>query len=419
MQESPRPQVLVGYEQPWRQNGAKEYALALDEELIAMGYEVFFLCADMPGYDFNLPGTKVFRLPSRRFKPQGGEEVWAAKPILMLAQPHHLSMLAQEIATHVPNLEYVIVNGNYPYGLAAIAVAKEINHQRRQTKGSKPVKTAVTLHALTTKYIRIWYPGLRGEVIARFWKWLTTRIARKFGLVVALSDAVKGEVGCKTTYVKQGVRPMPEPKETKEELRELLGIPQDCTAIICPGRLGEEKGTSMSLRVFVKAAATNPTIRLYLVGPGDLPHYQNLVEDLCDPYEKTGINIRDRIIFTDRKTRKEMAFWMEACDCGINCCPTDNAPWIVAEMLGLRRLLVGVDRAGMAQMCGPTACLLGRGETQARLEEDCYNKFVWLLDPRNSAEKERLTHLGKVWADDFTMRAHVPRLLAAIDAAYD
>jgi glycosyltransferase involved in cell wall biosynthesis len=128
----------------------------------------------------------------------------------------------------------------------------------------------------------------------RFYERVDRRILRKFDHVVAVSDALRGELES------WGVRPErlstihnaipPIELAARSEARARLGLPADALLIGCVGRLSPEKGHALLLQAMAELAQAGLNATVVICGDG--PERGNLEA------RRRALGIADRVVLT-------------------------------------------------------------------------------------------------------------------------
>lgn len=313
-------------------NGALIYSIMLKIALEKRGYHVPFLTGKYSKYP--IEATEVYELPSMGIGRHRFVKYWPWSCILSV----------RRIARQLPNLSAVIANGAYKSSLHAAQIADRVSRETGQY-----IPKIIVHHTQQRMYMDTW--RILGLPIPKWGKnwWMRRyrRTSKLYDVNIALTESIQKNLaddGIESTYIPIGIMPVPEPKETKAELRRELSIPEDHFVYLYTGRIVKEKNIETLLASFAKVQAEKPKSILILVGGGKLEFYQELAEKLGIP--------KHAISFVGRVDRKEIGRYYKIADAFVTASITENSPIVIIEALQFGLPVIAFGFGGIPEVCG-------------------------------------------------------------------
>lgn len=128
----------------------------------------------------------------------------------------------------------------------------------------------------------------------------------------------------------------------RERCRAELGLNANQTLLLSVGRLTEAKDYPNLLRAFAQLVKRQPSIRLAIIGQGELTiQIEQMIEqlDLKSHVHLLGL-------------RFDVADWMSAADCFVLSSAWEGFGLVVAEAMACERLVVATDCGGVREVVG-------------------------------------------------------------------
>jgi len=228
--------------------------------------------------------------------------------------------------------------------------------------------------------------------------------------VIAVSDYVatrQREVALmpadRVTRIWNGL-PVPDPVESRPDVRRRIGLPLDRPVIVCACRATPEKGVHHLLRAFDQVHGSDHRAAPLLVYVGDGPHQKELEK------VRAGLARREHVMFAGYRTDVPDYLW--AADiCVAPSVWEDALPLGVLEPMALGRPVIASRVGGVPEMCRheQEGLLVAPGDEPALAAA-----LARLLDA--PALSERLGQQGRARArEHFAPESQINGLLAALE----
>jgi teichuronic acid biosynthesis glycosyltransferase TuaC len=256
------------------------------------------------------------RHPRTLFVPRTGHSLWG---------PLYAASLAPEVVRWRGQVDVVLGSWAYPDGFAAIVLARALG---------APV--VVKLHGSDLNLVgRL--PGPR-----RMLRWLLPRANRVVAVSRALGEeaAALGVPAERIAVVMNGVDgALFEPRD-RATARATLGLPAAGPLLLFVGHLKPVKGVADLIAAFEAAAARHPSVRLAIVGGGEL---QAVVD-------AARARLGDRLHLPGARPLAEVPTWMAACDALVLASHHEGTPNVILEALACGRRVVATAVGGIPDL---------------------------------------------------------------------
>lgn len=293
-------------------NGVVSSIVTLQKELEKNGHEVYVV-TNHKAFLTTLWEGNVLRLPGLELKWLYGYK---------LSTPYHFS--AKEEIRKL-NLDVIHVHTEFGVGIFARLVAKSLN--------IPVVSTYHTMYEDYTHYINRFDIGEIDKVTKKITGTLSRSISDSCQAVIAPS------VKTKETLLKYGVKtpiyviptglnlkqfnPMNRADAKVAEIRKAYGIKEEDHVVAYVGRVAQEKSIDIAIKGF--QYVKNPNTKLMIVGGG--PQLAQLKE------LSKSLNLDGKVIFTDKKTRDEVADYYFSADAFVSASLTETQGMTYIEAL--------------------------------------------------------------------------------------
>ncbi len=390
-----KPTILIVYEMLGGEaNGAMIYSRMLKTSLQQQGYHVPFISAHYPEYPPE--AGEIIELPSQRIPP------WSANRFVRYFPPISHRLITN-IADQLPNLSAVICNGPYKSGLIAAQIADHVSH-----KNGCVIPKVMIQHTQQRMYTDTWHIPRFGK---EWWMRRVIAISRLYDLNIALSRSLQQILDVddiQSIHLPIGVIPVPEPVETKEELRQKMGYLKEHLIYLYVGRLTVEKNIETLLRAFAIVAKENCRAVLILVGGGKIARYQSLAQ-------KLGIDWR-RIYFVGRVDRKDIGRYYKMADVFVTASLTANSPIVIIEALQFGLPIVAFAAGGIPEICGEANFLLVPGHFAKGIGAHVpLASFMMLVEETENRQRLQEESYQRYQTAGYDMAIHLPKLLTKIE----
>jgi glycosyltransferase involved in cell wall biosynthesis len=298
--------------------GAQQVLLSQAEEFTRLGHAVTVVYFyDREGLYEHWVSTYPFPIIDLKARKKGAGKIWNLLALLqgfgrlvrlLRSQPFDVI----ETFTHHGNL----------LGLPAAAVCG--------------VKTRIATH----HGVFYGFPGWQ----RRIHTWLiNSRITQK---MVAISNGAayqaeqEGIHKNKVVIIPNGVKFISPPLQTRQEIRDELGLSEDQTMILTVGRLAPEKAQTILFKAFKLVLMVFPTAVLVMVGDGPLRAELELLAQ--------QLEIGHAVKFMG--FRKDVPRWMASCDMFVLSSVTEGLPLVLLEAMSSEKPVISTQVGGIGEV---------------------------------------------------------------------
>jgi glycosyltransferase involved in cell wall biosynthesis len=250
--------------------GVERYVLNLSRSLIALGWEVAVLTAELPGAPSHeiLDGIEIFRTPTVVLA--GGRfplpKVWSAQ-----ARAQHERLMAWR-----PDV-FIVHTHLFPSSLVGARLAARlhapcvlIGHGSGYVKASNP---------LVDLGLRVYEHGLA---------WLLKPLCRKVWAVSGVAGQWWRRFGLRNDEVIYNGVDASRTAARDPAFRRGLGVPDEAPLVAFAARLLPDKGGDTLVRVFLRVAGDHPSAHLVIAGDGPASGSLKALAGDCDRIHFAG-----------------------------------------------------------------------------------------------------------------------------------
>lgn len=242
--------------------------------------------------------------------------------------------------------------------------------------------------------------------IGRIYEWLQVGAWRRFDAVVAVSRPLQGDLAKagvparSLEFIPNGLGDDAAPRATRQEARQLLGLPEDAAVIGWVGRLSPEKDPLAMLEAF--ASVKNERAWLCMIGDGPLL-------EACREASATP-RLRDRVLLAGGRPSASRLF--AAFDVLALSSRTEGTPMVILEAATARLPVISTAVGGVPDLLGDGAGWLVPAGAPAALAEAIDDALRQRPEAKSRAEalSARLVASSSSWVAQYI--ALYERLLA-------
>ena len=204
---------------------------------------------------------------------------------------------------------------------------------RQLLKRGRFVPNVVTIHVLGK--LKWWYYKLGATLLNRYADHVI--FESQFELDRVLRHGFRGPYtvipNCSPPARQQAV------VETREQIRQEIGVPPDAVLFVMPARMTWEKRHDLLLESLARPEVRSLPIRFYLAGDGPL----------ADRYRRQAraLGVEDRVIFGG--FRKDLPRLYKAADVFLLCSAAESLPLSIREGMGASLPVIATDVGGIVE----------------------------------------------------------------------
>ena len=268
--------------------------------------------------------------------------------------PGHLRA-ARQLEALVARLQPDLIHAHFSAALFTTAVA----HRARW-----PV-TLGTFHGMSFPLV----PGVKGRILRTAESWTATRFDRVWVLTGDDRDALRSAApsarvevhrSCGIGCALERFHPDRVPAAERAALRAELGLAPEHCVFVFVGRFVDFKGFGLTVRAFLRLAATHPRLRLLLVGSTDPIHPTGLT-----PVEEDARGKSAQIV--DAKHRSDVWRYLAISDAMVFPSQREGMPVCSMEALAMGVPVITSDTRGCREVVrdGIDGCVLRESTVEA------------------------------------------------------
>lgn len=251
--------------------------------------------------------------------------------------------------------------------------------------------TVTTLHGFTGGN---WRVGM--------YEWLQLRAARRAGAAIAVSQGIAERLGAGSAtsrvHVIRNAYASAASLPTRDEARELLGIPADALAVGWIGRLSAEKGPDVAVEALRRLQSSRPTLHFVGAGP----------DEGALRARARAAGIGDQLHF--HGVIREAGRLVRAFDVLLLSSRTEGTPMVVLEAMAAETPIVATNVGGIPHILPRGAALLAPSEDPDALAAALAETL---------SDREGATIRARFAADVLRTEFGVERWLDRHDEVYD